>query len=126
MEQLQITVLKRSNDFNQTINISVLSTKHIFKTSLNGLLFLRPMIHVTCFFLKYQTGVTVDHNFEINHMTVVKLFFFQRKFSLLFSKCLFKASLNGFYDLKHMIRVVYIFVKYQTAAIAGHNLEVIR
>ena len=79
MEQLQITVLKRSHDFNQTINIWVLSPKHIFKTSRNGLLVLRPMVHVTCFFLKYQTGAIVDHNFEINHMIVVKLFFFQRK-----------------------------------------------
>ena len=47
------------------------------------------------------------------------------KFSLLSSKCIFKVSLHGLYDLELMTHVVCISAEYQTGAIAGHCFEVI-
>ena len=44
---------------------SVVTTKCIFKASLIGSLFLMLMIHVTCIFVEYQTGVIADHNLEV-------------------------------------------------------------
>ena len=45
------------------------------------------------------------------------------KFSLLLSKCLFKASLHGSLVLRSMIHANGIFFKYQTGAIADHSFE---
>ena len=58
-------------------------------------------------------------------MTLVKLSYVSKKFSLLLFKCIFKALLNGFCDLEPMTHVVYIFAEYQTGAIAGHCFEAV-
>ena len=44
---------------------------------------------------------------------------------MLLSKCIFKAPLNGFYDLEPMTHVAGIFVECQTGAISDQSLEAI-
>ena len=44
----------------------------------------------------------------------------QSKFSLLYSKCIFKAPLNSLYVLWLMIHDTYIFMEYETGITADH------
>ena len=49
--------------------------------------------------------------------------FFKKKNSLQLSKCIFKASLKGFYDLELMIHAACILFEYQIGAIGSHCLK---
>ena len=59
-----------------------------------------------------QTGEIEDHSFEAIFIILVTLLFSKTRFSLLSSKRIFTAPLNGFYNLEPVIHIACIFVEY--------------
>ena len=75
-----------------------------FQSFLNDSLVFRPIKYVTCVFVKYQTGAIADHSLGV---------FFVLKKQSFHSYC------------PNVFHVVYIFVKYQIAAICNKCFEAI-
>ena len=89
-----------------------LSFKSISKASANGFYDLEPMT-------KQSHDLSKIPFFKKNEI----FNFFLKKKSLQLSKCVFKASLKGFYNLELMIHAACILFEYQIGAIGGHCLK---
>ena len=126
LEHMPITVLNQSYDLSQTINILKASfhcyRPNVFQSFQNCSKALWLLTNAS-FFVKNETGTIADHGFGVISWTYKNYYFLEKKFSMLLSQCIFKAPLNGFYDLGPMIHDKCIFTEYQTGPTADHCFE---
>ena len=109
LEQLQITALKQSHDLSKTV---ILFKKffHCYRPNI----FSRLLWMDTCILIECQTGVTVNHNFEMTRKLGKSISFFKRHFQgyrlNIFSE--FFWLVHTFCDLWY--RLPFCFVEYWT------------